>query len=139
MRWLAILLLAGPEYADDIVCTYAGDEVTIRLHDRTAFGRDFDCIHGSFLGNALPCAPNGAFSLYGPNGQFQGITTGRDYLSHQGSVIGHFIDVSTIAFTGGYGGANGYQQMWRFVVDRASGNAQLARGEQTVSYRCSNS
>lgn len=139
MRWLVLLVLAGPAYADQITCTHGGEEVTILLRDRTMFGRDFDCIHADFLGNNLPCAPNGAFSLYAPSGEFQGITTGNDYLSHQGSVVGHYIDAQSIAFTGGYGNTNGYQQTWRFMVDRISGRAQLVHGAEMVNYRCANS
>ena len=139
MRWLAILLLTAlPASAEQITCRSGSEQIILSLHDRVIAGTSFDCIRGSFLGRTNnPCAPNGAFSLYGPSGEFESITQQSNYLSHIGSVIGHFVDDKTITFTGGYGGPDGYRPIWRFTLDRAAATAQLVRPDRTpVEYFC---
>jgi hypothetical protein len=139
MRWLGFLLLATlPASAEQITCRDAGDQVVLSLNDRVMNGVPFDCIRGSFLGPSnYPCAPNGAFSLYDRAGNFQTTTQRSDYMGHDGSVIGHFADSNIVTFTGGAGGTSGYQQYWRFTLDRSNSTAELARPNRLpVHMRC---
>lgn len=134
-----------------IVCQAAGaGDVVVELNSQRFMGRTLSCIHGDFVVDLTPCAPNNGFGLSAPTGSaglVAVVDRWQEYANHLGGVTSHSATSSEIYFSGGFNAAeSGFQDRWDFKANRLTGDAVLTvnkeneeggeAGKSETAYHC---
>ncbi len=144
---LFLSLCSTPASSESIIrCISANkkDIIDIVLGEERRFGRVLNCIHGEFIFDMTPCAPANGYGLSYPTGSpalRKVVDRWQDYGDHLGGVVSNFISSTNITFEGGWmNPEDGYKDMWKFNIDRLSGNALLAiiedKKNSQKQYKC---
>jgi hypothetical protein len=116
-------------------------------------GSYVDCLHGDFIVDLTPCAPNGGFGLSAPTGAGDLVEVTQSWqqaADHMGGVVGHFISADEVYFSTNYGGdfpdLKTSDTTWAFIIQDQvnfrplhdlSGPARLWRlGKPDIDYLC---
>jgi hypothetical protein len=117
---------------EQILCTHAGEsDVVIELQAKRQFNRILNCIHGDFIADMTPCAPNGGYGLSYPTGTAalsKVVDRWQDYSKHLGGVAQNYVNGHEIYFAGGFNSSDtGFHLFWSFSANRLDGSAVLKR------------
>lgn len=133
LAFLLLLCVGVTQAKEFIVCQRQGaSDIVVTLAEFARFGRVFNCIAGEFVTDLSGCAPDGAFGLHAPTGSaaLVGVVSRRqDYSDHTGGITSHFVTSHAMSFAGGFNArGSGYQEAWRFSMNRSTGTGKLEQG-----------
>jgi len=145
--FLALFTVSAYSSNTGLVCSpkTGEDLIIIKFNETKKFGKFLNCINADFISDLTPCAPENGYGLSAPTGTVpltSVVFDWRDYGSHHGGVVTHWLSSSKISFEGGFMSKdNGYEKEWEFVIDRYTGKAILSifTGNENMKkkYSCS--
>lgn len=131
---------------DVIRCEGRGaDPITITMDARKNGNLTLHCIAAKFIYDMTPCAPSNGFGLSAPTGSgalVDIVYRWQEFADHIGGVIANVNKETELTFAAGFNSpGSGYTEMWRFMVDRVTGEGLLFQTEDKKTtiknYSCS--
>lgn len=121
------------------------DPITITMDARKNGNSILHCISAKFIYDMTPCAPSNGFGLSAPTGSgalVDIVYRWQEYADHVGRITANVNKETELAFAAGYNSPGiGYTEMWRFMIDRVTGEGKLFQTEDKKTtiknYSCS--
>jgi hypothetical protein len=121
-----------------IICTNdIGNEVLVETWKDSRFSEPLHCIHGNFVYDLTPCAPQGGWGLssgFGRAGLSEVTQNWQTASNWPNGKVSAMVGALKITFKGGFGeGLLGSEEhQWTFEIDRETGGGTLDRSSSQL-------